>query len=95
MLRPTALTAVPWLAIAPVSHAQAAPDGNPGAYTVLDLYAHCDSVPGTSFNFGLLNLIDRRYRASGDIVSVLADSDVLDRCTSPGRNLSASITLAW
>ncbi|KAF1711306.1 sugar transporter [Pseudoxanthomonas kalamensis DSM 18571] len=65
------------------------------AYTVLDLFAHFDFAPGASVNLGVFNLTDRKYWASGDVPLTAAGSSVLDRYTSPGRNLSASLTLAW
>ncbi|WP_454829249.1 TonB-dependent hemoglobin/transferrin/lactoferrin family receptor [Pseudoxanthomonas wuyuanensis] len=66
-----------------------------GGYAVLDLFAHWNFAPGARFNVGVFNLADRRYFDAGDIAMVSAGSAVLDRYTSPGRNLSASLSVGW
>ncbi len=66
-----------------------------GGYGVLDLYAHWEFAPGARFNVGLFNLADRKYSETGDVPVVAGVSATLDRYTSPGRNLSASLSVNW
>jgi hemoglobin/transferrin/lactoferrin receptor protein len=66
-----------------------------GGYAVLDLFAHWNFAPGARFNVGVFNLADRKYFDAGDIALVSAGSAVLDRYSSPGRNLSASLSVEW
>lgn len=66
-----------------------------GGYGVLDLYAHWDFAPGARFNVGIFNLADRKYSEAGDVPVVGDTSATLDRYTSPGRNLSASLSVNW
>ncbi len=67
----------------------------PGGYGVLDLYAHWNFAPGAKFNVGVFNLADRKYSDSGDVPRINASSAALDRYTSPGRTLSASLSVEW
>jgi hemoglobin/transferrin/lactoferrin receptor protein len=64
-------------------------------YGVLDLYAHWEFAPGARFNVGIFNLADRKYSEAGDVPVVSGASATLDRYTSPGRNLSASLSVHW
>ena len=64
-------------------------------YGVLDLYAHWNFAPGAKVNVGVLNLADKRYIDAGDIALVSAASTTLERYTSPGRTLSASLSVSW
>ena len=64
-------------------------------YGVLDLYAHWNFAPGATVNVGVLNLADKTYIDAGDIALVAAASTTLDRYTSPGRSLSASLSVSW
>jgi len=64
-------------------------------YGVLDLYAHWNFAPGATVNVGVLNLADKTYIDAGDIALVAAASTTLDRYTSPGRALSASLSVSW
>ncbi|WP_242111477.1 TonB-dependent hemoglobin/transferrin/lactoferrin family receptor [Luteimonas aquatica] len=64
-------------------------------YAVLDLLAHWDFTPGARFNVGVFNLADRRYFDAGDMPLVTPGSNVVDRFTSPGRNVSMSLALEW
>lgn len=66
-----------------------------GGYAVLDLYTHWEFAPGARFNVGLFNLADRKYSEAGDVPVVSGASTTLDRFTSPGRNLSASLSVHW
>ena len=66
-----------------------------GGYGALDLYAHWEFAPGARFNVGLFNLADRKYSEAGDVPVVSGASATLDRYTSPGRNLSASLSVNW
>jgi hemoglobin/transferrin/lactoferrin receptor protein len=66
-----------------------------GGYGVLDLYAHWEFAPGARFNVGIFNLADRKYSEAGDVPVVGDASPTLDRYTSPGRNLSASLSVNW
>jgi hemoglobin/transferrin/lactoferrin receptor protein len=66
-----------------------------GGYGVLDLYVHWDFAAGARFDVGIFNLADRRYSEAGDVPVVGAASATLDRYTSPGRNLSASLSVNW
>lgn len=66
-----------------------------GGYGVLDLYAHWEFTPGARFNVGIFNLADRKYSEAGDVPVVGDTSTTLDRYTSPGRNLSASLSVNW
>ena len=66
-----------------------------GGYGVLDLYAHWEFAPGARFNVGIFNLADRKYSEAGDVPVVGGASATLDRYTSPGRNLSASLSVNW
>ncbi|MET0815382.1 MAG: TonB-dependent hemoglobin/transferrin/lactoferrin family receptor [Pseudoxanthomonas sp.] len=65
------------------------------AYGVLDLYAHWTFAPGATFNLGVFNLTDRKYFDAGDVALVNASSTTLDRYSSPGRNLSVSLSVNW
>lgn len=64
-------------------------------YGVVDLYAHWNFAPGARVNVGVLNLADRTYIDAGDIALVSAASTTLERYTSPGRTLSASLSVSW
>lgn len=64
-------------------------------YGVLDLYAHWTFAPGAKFNIGLFNLADRKYIDAGDMPLVARSSTTLDRYSSPGRNLSVSLSVNW
>lgn len=64
-------------------------------YGVVDLYAHWNFAPGARVNVGVLNLADRTYIDAGDIAVVSAASTTLERYTSPGRTLSASLSVSW
>jgi hemoglobin/transferrin/lactoferrin receptor protein len=64
-------------------------------YGVADLYAHWNFAPGARFHAGVLNLTDREYSDTGDVPLVNAGSATLDRYTSPGRSLSASLSVEW
>nr|WP_228760421.1 TonB-dependent hemoglobin/transferrin/lactoferrin family receptor [Lysobacter niastensis] len=65
-------------------------------YGVLDLLGHWAFAPGADVDFGVFNLADRKYWDAGDVPSgVLATSAVLDRYTSPGRNVGASVSFSW
>lgn len=66
-----------------------------GGYGVIDLLAHWSFAPGAKLNLGVFNLTDRTYWQSGDVPAVAAASRTLDRYTSPGRNLSASVAFQW
>ncbi|HEY5972345.1 MAG TPA: TonB-dependent hemoglobin/transferrin/lactoferrin family receptor [Pseudoxanthomonas sp.] len=66
-----------------------------GGYGVLDLYAHWSFAPGAKVNVGVFNLADRKYSEAGDVPLVNASSATLDRYTSPGRNLSVSLSVNW
>ncbi|MEO8277656.1 MAG: TonB-dependent hemoglobin/transferrin/lactoferrin family receptor [Thermoanaerobaculia bacterium] len=48
-----------------------------------------------SLEAGLFNLLDEKYWEWGDVQGVSASSSVLDRYTSPGRNVSAALRLNW
>lgn len=64
-------------------------------YGVLDLYAHWSFAPGATVNFGVFNLADRKYSEAGDVPLVDGDSTLLDRYTSPGRNVAVSLSVSW
>jgi hemoglobin/transferrin/lactoferrin receptor protein len=65
-------------------------------YGVFDLLAHWAFAPGAEFNVGVFNVGDRKYWDSGDVpAGVLATSTTLDRYTSPGRNVGASVAVSW
>lgn len=65
-------------------------------YGVFDLYAHWTPAAGVRFDVGVRNLVDRRYSTAGSVPSLLpAASTTLDRYTSPGRNLAASVSWSW
>ncbi|MEL1263557.1 TonB-dependent hemoglobin/transferrin/lactoferrin family receptor [Pseudoxanthomonas putridarboris] len=66
-----------------------------GGYGVLDLYAHWNFAPGAKFNVGVFNLADRKYSDAGDVPVVAGSSATLDRYTSPGRTLAASVSVSW
>lgn len=66
-----------------------------GGYGVVDLYAHWNFAPGATFNVGVFNLADRKYSDAGDVPLVDNSSATLDRYTSPGRTLSASLSVEW
>lgn len=67
----------------------------PPGYAVLDLYAHWNFAPGAKFNVGVLNLGDRKYYDAGDVPVVGGASTTLDRYTSPGRTVAASMAVSW
>lgn len=65
-------------------------------YGVLDLLGHWAFAPGAEVDFGLFNLTDRKYWDAGDVPGgVPATSTVLDRYTSPGRNVGVSMSFSW
>lgn len=65
-------------------------------YGVFDLLGHWAFAPGAEFNAGVFNLADRKYWEAGTIASQqLATSTVLDRYTSPGRNVGVSLSVSW
>ncbi|HEY5803265.1 MAG TPA: TonB-dependent hemoglobin/transferrin/lactoferrin family receptor [Lysobacter sp.] len=65
-------------------------------YGVFDLMAHWAFAPGAEFNAGVFNLADRKYWESGTIAGIQpATSPVLDRYTSPGRNVGVSLSVSW
>ena len=65
-------------------------------YGVFDLLAHWNFAPGAVFDFGVFNLGDRKYWDAGDVpAGTLAASTVLDRYTSPGRNVGVSLAVSW
>jgi hemoglobin/transferrin/lactoferrin receptor protein len=68
----------------------------PAGYGLADLMAHWNFAPGATFNVGVFNLGDKRYIDWSNGGSTLsATSTVLDRFTSPGRTLSASLAVSW
>ena len=68
----------------------------PAGYGVADLMAHWNFAPGATVNVGVFNLGDKRYIDWSNVGSTLsASSTVLDRYTSPGRTLSASLAVSW
>ncbi|WP_312914035.1 TonB-dependent hemoglobin/transferrin/lactoferrin family receptor [Stenotrophomonas sp.] len=68
----------------------------PAGYGVLDLMAHWEFTPGSRFNLGVFNLTDRNYIEWSGITSTLAaGSSVVDRFSSPGRTVSASVSVSW
>ncbi|WP_413482025.1 TonB-dependent hemoglobin/transferrin/lactoferrin family receptor [Stenotrophomonas maltophilia] len=68
----------------------------PAGYGVADLMAHWNFAPGATFNVGVFNLGDKRYIDWSNVGSTLSPtSRVLDRYTSPGRTLSASLAVSW
>lgn len=65
-------------------------------YGVFDLLGHWTFAPGAEFNAGVFNLADRKYWEAGTIASQQpATSTVLDRYTSPGRNVGVSLSVSW
>lgn len=65
-------------------------------YGVFDLLAHWNFAPGAVFDLGVFNLGDRKYWDAGDVpAGTLATSAVLDRYTSPGRNVGVSLAVSW
>jgi hemoglobin/transferrin/lactoferrin receptor protein len=63
---------------------------------VFDLLGHWAFAPGAEFNAGVFNLADRKYWEAGTIASIQpATSPVLDRYTSPGRNVGVSLSVSW
>lgn len=68
----------------------------PAGFGVADLLAHWNFAPGARVNVGVFNLGDRKYFNPGDVpVGTLASSATLDRYTSSGRSVSASLTVEW
>lgn len=67
-------------------------------YGVIDLLTHWEFAPGAKINVGVFNLADRKYWEGGDLpdgIAVATSTSVLDRYTSPGRNLSVSVAVNW
>jgi hemoglobin/transferrin/lactoferrin receptor protein len=65
-------------------------------YGVLDLLGHWAFAPGAELDMGVFNVADRKYWDAGDVPSgVPATSTVLDRYTSPGRNVGVSVSFNW
>ena len=65
---------------------------------MIDLLAHWEFAPGAKLNVGVFNLGDRKYWEGGDLpdgIAVATSTSVLDRYTSPGRNLSVSVSVNW
>lgn len=67
----------------------------PAGYGVVDLLAHWNFAPGAKFNFGVINVADKKYTDWADVNGVAANSLVLDRYTRPGRSLAASLSVEW
>src|SRR5690606_3060250 len=65
-------------------------------YGVFDLLAHYEVTPGARISFGVFNLADRKYTLAGDLpLGASGTSNVLDRYSAPGRNVSVDFAVAW
>ena len=64
-------------------------------YGVLDLLFDTRLGEHASLNFGIFNLLDRKYWEWSATPNVVASSAVLDRYTAPGRYFSAQVDLHW
>jgi hemoglobin/transferrin/lactoferrin receptor protein len=62
---------------------------------VVDATASYAVTPHVTVEAGLFNLLDEKYWEWGDVQGVAATSAVLDRYSSPGRNLSANLRVRW
>lgn len=67
---------------------------SPG-YSVVDFYAHWNVANHVRLNAGVSNLANRKYWAMGDVPLLASNTASLDRYTSPGRSLSASVSFDW
>ncbi|MDQ2702986.1 MAG: TonB-dependent hemoglobin/transferrin/lactoferrin family receptor [Pseudomonadota bacterium] len=65
-------------------------------YGVFDLLAHYEITPGARVSVGVFNLGDRKYTLAGDLpLGAPGGSNVLDRYSAPGRNVSVDFAVAW
>jgi len=65
-------------------------------HAVFDLLADWQLQPHVSLTAGVFNITDRRYWEWGDLGGVLADSTpAADFFTAPGRNIGATLEIAW
>ncbi|HRD73848.1 MAG TPA: TonB-dependent receptor, partial [Aquimonas sp.] len=64
-------------------------------YGVLDLLFDTRLGEHASLNFGIFNLLDKKYWEWSATPNVVASSAVLDRYTAPGRYFSAQVDLHW
>ncbi|MGY6518626.1 MAG: TonB-dependent hemoglobin/transferrin/lactoferrin family receptor [Lysobacteraceae bacterium] len=76
-----------------------APDGGeafatPG-YAVADLLLRYDLDPDIRLNLGVFNLAGRRHFQWSETPLLAADSPLIDRFTSPGRSVAASVRVQW
>ena len=66
----------------------------PSAWLV-DATAAVHLTDAISLEAGLFNLLDETYWEWGDVQGLAAGSPVLDRYSSPGRNVAATLRLHW
>jgi len=67
----------------------------PGAYTVLDLYATQSLGERTTLRAGMRNLGDTTWWQWSSIRGVAADDVLIPHLAQPGRNVELSITMNW
>ena len=83
------------------SYQQVAIDGveedqfSPDAYAIVDLIGFASLMEDLTFRLGLLNLTDARYFEWWNVRGRPADDPVIDRYSSPGISLVASLAYNW
>lgn len=65
------------------------------AYAVFDLLGYYDIGPNVSLRAGVLNLFNKKYWVSQDVVGVAASSTTKDLYTAAGTTVGASLVLRW
>ena len=86
------------LSVRLVESYQAASDENqfePGAYQVVDLVSHVSLAEALTLRLGLLNLTDATYFEWWNVRGRQANDPVIDRYSSPGIGIVASLGYDW
>jgi hemoglobin/transferrin/lactoferrin receptor protein len=71
------------------------PRFQPDGYVILDLLAHWRPFEALTFNAGVFNLLDKTYWNWPDVRSRAATDPVIDRYTSPGRNVGVNVIVEF
>ena len=83
------------------SYQQVAVDGaaedqfSPDGYAIVDLIGFASLMEDLTFRLGLLNLTDAKYFEWWNVRGRPADDPVIDRYSSPGISLVASLGYDW
>ena len=79
---------------APIEHRKSRGSA-PEAYQVVDLVGFVSLAESLTFRLGLLNLTDSRYFEWWNVRGRAANDPVIDKYTSPGLSVVASLGYDW